>query len=49
MRFRNAVVVGGLPAKDQIAVLQAGVDIVTGTPGRLEEFISSKVLDLSQV
>ena len=30
-------------------LLEEGVDVVTGTPGRLDEFISSGDLDLSRV
>ena len=40
---------GGDSAKDQIRALQEGVDIVTGTPGRLDDFISTGKLDLSGV
>jgi ATP-dependent RNA helicase DDX1 len=35
--------------KEQITALSRGVDIVTGTPGRLNDLISTKHLDLSQV
>eukprot|EP00118_Oscarella_pearsei_P008372 m.42707 g.42707 ORF g.42707 m.42707 type:complete len:54 (+) comp33379_c0_seq2:976-1137(+) len=38
-----------MPVRDQIAALKRGVDIVTGTPGRLDELISTGNLDLSQV
>ena len=40
---------GGDSAKDQMRALQEGVDIVTGTPGRLDDFISTGKLDLSGV
>ena len=40
---------GGDSAKDQIRSLQVGVDIVSGTPGRLDELISTGKLDLSGV
>lgn len=40
---------GGDSAKDQMKALQEGVDIVTGTPGRLDDFISTGKLDLSGV
>ncbi|KFD57405.1 hypothetical protein M514_01508 [Trichuris suis] len=46
---RNLVIVGGVAAKDQVAALHSGVEIVTGTPGRLEEFISTGQLSLSHV
>ena len=41
--------IGGDSAKDQMRMLQDGVDIVTGTPGRLDDFISTGKLDLSGV
>ena len=40
---------GGDNAKDQIRALQSGVDIVTGTPGRLDDLITTGKLDLSGV
>ena len=40
---------GGDKAKDQLRALQAGVEIVTGTPGRLEDLITTGKLDLSAV
>jgi superfamily II DNA/RNA helicase len=39
-------VVGGTQIKDQIATLNAGVDIVVATPGRLEDLISTGQLSL---
>ena len=47
--FRELLLVGGDSAKDQMRALQDGVDIVTGTPGRLDDFISTGKLDLSGV
>lgn len=43
------LVMGGDSAKDQIRSLADGIDIVTGTPGRLDELISTGKLDLSGV
>ena len=40
---------GGDSAKDQLRSLQGGVEIVTGTPGRLDDLISTGKLDLSAV
>ena len=40
---------GGDSAKDQIRALGEGVDIVCGTPGRLDDLISTGKLDLSGV
>lgn len=38
-RVRELLVVGGVNVKDQINQLNAGIDIVVGTPGRLEDLI----------
>ena len=46
---RDLLVMGGDSAKDQIKALQAGVEIVTGTPGRLDDLITTGKLDLSAV
>lgn len=40
---------GGDSIKDQIRILNDGVDIVTGTPGRLDDLISTGKLDVSGV
>ena len=40
---------GGDSAKEQMRALQEGVDIVCGTPGRLNDLISTGKLDLSGV
>uniref|UniRef100_A0A4W5JZN8 ATP-dependent RNA helicase DDX1 n=1 Tax=Hucho hucho TaxID=62062 RepID=A0A4W5JZN8_9TELE len=45
----NLLIIGGVPARDQLAVLEQGVDIVVGTPGRLDDLISTGKLTLSQV
>ena len=41
--------IGGVPAREQLSRIHAGVDIVTGTPGRMNEFIQSGELSLEQV
>lgn len=46
---RELLVMGGDSAKDQMRALQEGVDIVCGTPGRLDDLISTGKLDLSGV
>ncbi|KPJ21491.1 ATP-dependent RNA helicase DDX1 [Papilio machaon] len=38
-KVRELLVVGGINVKDQINQLNAGIDIVVGTPGRLEDLI----------
>lgn len=40
---------GGESVKDQMRSLGEGVDIVVGTPGRLDDLISTGKLDLSAV
>ena len=44
----SLLVVGGVPAREQIAALKAGVDIVVATPGRLEDLVNTNELSLSQ-
>ena len=40
---------GGVPQHRQVGALQRGVDIVIGTPGRIEDLIEQRRLDLSEV
>ncbi|MFT4305811.1 MAG: DEAD/DEAH box helicase [Microbacterium sp.] len=40
---------GGVPQARQVAALRKGVDIVIGTPGRIEDLQAQGKLDLSQV
>ncbi len=40
---------GGVPQARQVGALQRGVDIIVGTPGRIEDLINQGRLDLSQV
>ena len=47
--LRELLLIGGDSAKDQMRALQEGVDIVTATPGRLDDFISTGKLDISGV
>ncbi|XP_035219408.1 ATP-dependent RNA helicase DDX1-like [Stegodyphus dumicola] len=46
---KELLIIGGVSAKEQIMELQSGIDIVVGTPGRLEDLISTGQLSLSQV
>ncbi|XP_065671009.1 ATP-dependent RNA helicase DDX1 isoform X5 [Hydra vulgaris] len=48
-KIKNVLLVGGENSSEQIKALQSGVDIVTGTPGKLDDFISSGNLLLDQV
>ncbi|XP_037075202.1 ATP-dependent RNA helicase Ddx1-like [Pollicipes pollicipes] len=38
---REALLIGGVPAREQREQVQGGVDIVVATPGRLEDFINN--------
>ncbi|MDL9978163.1 DEAD/DEAH box helicase [Microbacterium candidum] len=40
---------GGVPQARQVGALKKGVDIVIGTPGRIEDLIDQGKLDLSQI
>ncbi|GAA3751578.1 hypothetical protein GCM10022240_00940 [Microbacterium kribbense] len=40
---------GGVPQARQVGALKKGVDIIIGTPGRIEDLIDQGKLDLSQV
>jgi superfamily II DNA/RNA helicase len=43
------LVIGSVPARDQLTEINKGVDIITATPGRIEDFISTGQMSLSQV
>jgi ATP-dependent RNA helicase DDX1 len=45
--IKQALLVGGVRAKDQMDQLEAGVDIVVGTPGRIEELVNTGHLSLN--
>ena len=45
---RELLVVGGMKVDEQIRALEAGVDIVVATPGRLEDLIQKQALSLTQ-
>jgi len=40
---------GGVPQYRQVSALQRGVDIIVGTPGRIEDLIEQGRLDLSEI
>ncbi len=40
---------GGVPQYKQVSALQRGVDIIVGTPGRIEDLIEQGKLDLSEI
>ncbi|MBN8581592.1 MAG: DEAD/DEAH box helicase [Anaerolineae bacterium] len=49
MHVRVLAVYGGQPYGPQINNLHRGVDIVVGTPGRLNDLLERKVLNLSEI
>lgn len=49
INYRNALVIGSVPVGEQVRMISAGVDIITCTPGRLEDFIQSGKISLSNV
>ncbi|KAF4801092.1 ATP-dependent RNA helicase DDX1 [Turdus rufiventris] len=48
-KLRELLIIGGVAARDQLSVLEQGVDIVVGTPGRLDDLIATGKINLSQV
>ena len=42
-------IVGGVPYQRQLTGLHRGVDIVIGTPGRIQDLVDKRELDLSQI
>ncbi|KAM9201044.1 ATP-dependent RNA helicase DDX1 isoform 1-T2 [Dugong dugon] len=48
-KLRELLIIGGVAARDQLSVLDNGVDIVVGTPGRLDDLVSTGKLNLSHV
>ena len=48
-KLRSAVVVGGLSEQPQLHALRRGVQVVIATPGRLEDFIGRKLIQLGAV
>ncbi|CAI5769587.1 ATP-dependent RNA helicase DDX1 [Podarcis lilfordi] len=48
-KLRELLIIGGVAAREQLSVLEQGVDIVVGTPGRLDDLVSTGKLTLSQV
>jgi superfamily II DNA/RNA helicase len=47
--FYTACVYGGVPQRRQEISLSRGVDIVVATPGRLEDLMAQRIIDLSDV
>lgn len=49
IRIEKAVVYGGVSSTDQAKKIARGLDILVATPGRLQEHIRNKTVDLSSV
>jgi ATP-dependent RNA helicase RhlE len=49
MRLYSVVCVGGVNMGKQIREIRRGANIIIGTPGRLKDLASKKILDLSQI
>jgi ATP-dependent RNA helicase RhlE len=47
--LRAAVVVGGLSEQTQLNAIKRGVQVVIATPGRLEDFLKRRLINLSTV
>ena len=47
--FYTAQLVGGVPIDPQIHALERGIDIVIGTPGRIQDLVQRRKLDLREV
>jgi superfamily II DNA/RNA helicase len=47
--LRVTTIFGGVPQGRQVAALKAGVDIVVGCPGRLEDLMKQRLLSLDSV
>ena len=48
-RAPAALVMGGVPEKKQLQALRAGAQLMVATPGRLEDFLSRRLVDLQHV
>ena len=46
---RAALVIGGVPEKSQIGSLRGGCGLIIATPGRLQDFIDRRLVDLRQI
>lgn len=47
--FYTAQLVGGVPIEVQLPALERGIDIVIGTPGRVQDLVSRRKLDLREI
>ena len=44
-----ALVIGGMPEKRQIQSLRSGTTMIVATPGRLQDFLTRRLVDLSHI
>jgi ATP-dependent RNA helicase RhlE len=49
LKFKSAIIFGGVGMQPQVAALRQGVDIVIATPGRLLDHMSQGTIDLRHV
>ncbi|MCE5219697.1 MAG: DEAD/DEAH box helicase [Clostridium sp.] len=49
LNLKYAVIFGGVSQKPQEEVLRNGVDILIATPGRLNDLVNQKIIDLSEI
>lgn len=49
LELRSAVIFGGVPQRPQEVALHKGVDILVATPGRLNDLIQQKLVDLKDL
>lgn len=47
--IKSTVIFGGVPQRPQERAIRAGVDIVVATPGRLNDLIRQRIIDISSV
>ncbi|CAB4043614.1 ATP-dependent RNA helicase DDX1-like [Paramuricea clavata] len=47
--IKEVLLIGGESVRDQIGKLREGVDVVTGTPGKFDDFVSTEKMSLDQV
>jgi ATP-dependent RNA helicase RhlE len=46
---KTALVIGGMSEKPQIQAVRSGAGVIVATPGRLEDYLKRKLVDLSKV
>lgn len=47
--YNTAVAYGGAPKREQLQVINSGVNVLIATPGRLNDFLDSQQIDVSSV